>query len=384
MINEYAQKIRHELHMYPGIGFDLDDTLRIVRRELVSMGVEYTEKFGKSTIVATINPEKSYTLGIRADTDALPITEETGVPYASRFPGKMHACGHDVHTAIALATVKELNEIKDKINCRVKFIFQAGEEGCCGAGLATDDGVMDDIDSIVALHCDNGYPAGSIALSEGPQNATSCRIYIDFYGKTAHAANQNKGIDAIMMGVKAYTELEFMIAKEKPGKEALIFNIGKFDGGTAANIIADHCSMACTLRTWNTNLEAKMFARIEDIVKSVAESSGGTYKLDITSRYPIVVNDAKVTAALKKAAETALGADKVRPKEERGMGGEDFAFFANAKPGAMFRLGIVNKEKGIIAGVHNSKFNVDEECLDVGVRVFKQFVLDNMNGELDR
>ena len=382
MIHEYAQKIRRQIHMYPELGYELPRTLALLRSELDAIGVEYTEKYGKSSIVATINPDKKqYTIGIRADMDALPITVEVESEYQSRIPGQMHACGHDVHTAVALATLRELYDEREQINCCVKFLFQPAEETTCGAKPMVDDGVMDDIDISVALHTSVEYPVGTVAIGAGPQSANSDRLVLEFFGKNSHVASQQLGVDAIMMAIRAYTNIEFMIAKEVSGKEPVVFNAGQFNGGTAANIIADYCKLVCTLRTWNDGPEEYIIKQIQEIGQKTAEMCHGSFRFTQIAHYPSLPNDADVTEKLRQAAIRTLGAENVLPKENRSMGGEDYAYFARVKPGSMFRLGVGNKEKGITSKNHNPKFAVDENCLDVGVRVFKQFVYDNMNNE---
>ena len=382
MSNSYVVTARRQLHMYPEIGFDLDKTLEFIRGELDKMGVEYTEKYGKSSLVATVNAEKScFTIGIRADMDALPITELNDVPYKSKIDGQMHACGHDAHTAILLDTCRRINEMKDKIACCVKFIFQAAEEyPPSGAKLMAEDGVMDDIDCIVALHIDTGYKTGEIGLVEGPQNATSDGFYLEFYGKSAHAANQQKGVDAIMMAVRAYTDIEFMIAKEIKANDPIIFNVGAINGGVTNNIICDKCTMFCTLRTQKDENAEYILGKIKKIIAAVADSAGGEAKFIESKHYPIVVNDSAVTARVAAAAEAVVGKENLLPKKTRGMGGEDFSYFAMRKPGCMFRLGIANKEAGFGGMLHNGNLLLDEDALEVGVNTFVQFVLDNMNG----
>ena len=382
MSNSFVVNARRQFHMYPEIGFDLDKTLGFIRSELDKMGVEYTEKFGKSSIVATVNPEKSaFTIGVRADTDALPITEENEVEYKSKIEGQMHACGHDMHTAMVLDACRRINEMKDKINCRVKFIFQAAEEyPPSGARLMAADGVMDDIDCIVALHIDTGYNAGEIGLSVGPQNATSDGFYLEFYGKSAHAANQQKGIDAIMMAVRAYTEIEFMVAKEIKANDPVIFNVGTIHGGVTNNIICDKCTMYCTLRTHKEETADYILNKVKKIIASIAEISGGEARFIESKHYPIVDNHPIVTEKIRVAAEKVVGSENILPKKTRGMGGEDFSYFARQKPGCMFRLGVANAEAGFGGMLHNGKLLPDEAALEVGSDVFVQFVLDNMNG----
>ena len=380
-MQSYVINARRQLHMYPEIGFDLERTLTFIKSELDKMGVEYTEKYGKSSLVATVNPEKTgFTIGIRADTDALPIQEENDIPFKSKLDGQMHACGHDSHTAMALDACRRINEMKDKINCRVKFIFQAAEEyPPSGAMLMARDGVMDDIDCIIALHVDTDRKAGEIAIRKGPRNATSDGFYLEFYGKTAHAASQEKGIDAIMMAVKAYTDIEFMIAKEIKAKDPIIFNVGSIHGGVANNIICDKCTMFCTLRTQKDENAEYILGKIKKIIASIADVSGGEAKFVTSKHYPIVMNNEIVADKIIEAAAKVIGKENIKDRPQ-GMGGEDFAYFAAEKPGCMFELGVRNEELGYTVGVHNGKFMLDENALSVGSDIFVQFVLDNQNG----
>ena len=381
-MNKYAQNIRRRLHQYPEIGFDLDRTLVVVRGELTSMGIPYTEEYGKSSLVATIHPEKTnFTIGIRADTDALPIQEVEGREYGSRIDGQMHACGHDAHTAVALATAKRLNEMKDQLNCRVKILFQSAEEyPPSGAKLMVADGVMKDIDCIVALHCDASHNAGTVAMSAMEQNAISHGFYLHFYGRSAHAASQHEGVDAILMAVRACTALEMAVAKEVRATEPVIFNVGAIHGGKANNVICDHCTMFCTLRTWKGAVDAHLIQRFKEICEGVATSSGGRFAFEESKYSPVLVNDPTVTERLRAAAISALGEDQVREKKTRGMGAEDFSYMCQEKPGAMFRLGVRNEARDITSGIHHDDFDIDENALETGVSVFTRFVLDNMNG----
>lgn len=381
-MQDFAVKIRRELHMYPEVGFDLDRTLALLRRELDAIGVDYTEQYGRSSIVATVNPEKSrFTVGIRADIDALPMQEVSGREYGSRIDGQMHACGHDAHTAIALATVKRLYEMRDRIDCRVKVIFQSAEEySTSGARLMVEDGLMEEIDCVIALHCDSTYDAGSVAIAAGEQNAVSHGFRLHFSGKNAHAAHQHRGVDAIMLAVRAYTSLEMMMAKEVDALEPAIFNVGAIHGGVTNNIVSDACSMFCTLRTHRGEVDARIIDRIKSVCALTAESGGGGFEFEPVKYYPIVYNDETVTARLKSAAQAALGSEHVLVKKKRSMGGEDFSYMTQKKPGAMLRLGIRNEARGITSGVHQANFDIDERALSVGVNVFCQFVLDNMHG----
>lgn len=382
MLNEYAVRLRRTFHKHPEIGFDLPNTLAVVREELTQIGIPITEQYGKSSIVATIAPNRptAFTIGIRADMDALPIEEVNEVPYRSEVPGVMHACGHDAHTAILLATAKELAARRGELRCTVKCVFQPAEEyPPSGAKLMAEDGVMQDIDCMVALHCDTKIPTGSVGLSAGAQGAISDGFYLDFYGKSSHVANQHMGADAIAMAVRAYVALEMLIAKEVDTRDPVVFNVGAINGGVTNNIIADHCRMFCTLRTHREDTEALLLARIKEICEGVAGSARGKFVFTTSKHYPIVYNNAVLFEKMTETAKRVVGVEHIT-KNPRSLGGEDFAYFAAQKPGFMFRLGIRNESKGIINGVHHNNFDIDEEALDVGVQMFMRFVLDHQDG----
>ena len=378
---EYVVKLRREIHARPEIGFDLTNTLAIVRRELDAMGIPYTEKFGKSSIVGTINPDcEGFTIGLRADMDALPIQEEKDVPYASKNPGQMHACGHDAHTAILLATAKELKMREKELTCRVKLLFTPAEEYIQpGCQLMAEDGVMDDIDCAVALHVNPDTPVGAIRTIAGPGNANSTGVTVEFFGKNSHAADQQNGHDAIAMAVQAYMAMETMIAKEFKAKEPRIFNVGAFNGGHTNNVICDYCKMFCTVRTFSDEVTEKILNRMRQIAEGVAAMSCGTAKVTVNKHLPYVLNNPVVKQKVDEAAAKVLGAENVMAKVQ-GMGGEDFAFLSRKKPSVQFNLGCRLQDAALRHPVHNPKFNIDEDCLAVGVKVFLQFVLDNMNG----
>ncbi len=377
----YIIETRRKLHTYPEIGFELPKTIAFVKNELDRLGVAYTEQYGKSSIVATINEEKSaFTIGIRADMDALPVTEKTDCSFKSKIKGQMHACGHDAHTAILLDTIRRLADIKDKLNCRVKFVFQAAEEyKTPGAPFLVKDGVMDNIDCMIALHVDPTIETGKITVAKGAINAVDNVFTLDFYGKSTHVARQEKGVDAISMAVKAYTAIEFMIAKELPYDCVRIFNVGSINGGIANNIICDHTKMYCSLRTYDEETADFIIKRIKQIITYTAKTSNGRAKYTHLKYLPIVNNDEKVADRLLDSAKKIVGKNNILDTERTTIG-EDFAFYSQVKPCCMYFLGVRNEEKDCVYALHQDKFNVDEDALKIGSDIFVQFVLDNMDG----
>ena len=374
---QYIIRIRHELHQIPEIGFDLPKTLEVVRRELDAIGLPYTEAFGTSSIIATLNEGVgNKTIGIRADMDALPVQEETGLEFASQHPGKMHACGHDCHTAMLLGTAKKLKEMEADIKCCVKFIFQAAEEGPGGAEGICKDGFMDQVDMMIGCHIYPDQPSGTISLSKTCQNAGShgFRIYLD--GKSCHVARPHQGVDAIAMAVRVYSDIQIMRARELNPFDPVVIGIGEIHGGQTNNVVCDHVMMHGTIRTHSNDLDEQVFTRIEQIARNVAQDMGGSAVVETTKFYPVLINEPETANAIIRAAEKVVGKDMVGEKPLT-MGAEDFAFYTLYKPGAMFNLGVMPAD-GNYAPLHNGKMIVNEDVLDVAPNLFIQFVLDQM------
>ena len=378
--NEYIKNLQHELHRVPELGFDLPRTTAIVKRELESIGIEYTEKYGKSSIVAELNPEKTnFTIAIRADMDALAIKENSGVEYSSEIDGHMHACGHDAHTAILLGTVKALWEIREQIACHVRFIFQPSEEcPVSGAKMMVENGVMDGVNVIVGLHV-GGRNSGEIGVCVGASQAASRPFKLEFFGQSTHAATPHNGKDALAAAVRAYTSIKLMTSTEITPLEKYICSIGKLNSGTAQNIIPDYAEMVGTIRTFNLDVDKYIIGRIEGIAESIKAETGIDYKLTTHLKSGVVYNDPKISELVKRAAKRVVGEDNIAEIGAR-LGAEDFAFYGEKAPAAFFRLGIFNKEKGCLSPAHNSDFKVDDDVLHLGAETFVQFVLDNMNG----
>lgn len=371
----YARALRRELHQYPEIGFDLPRTLALVRRELEEMGIPYTEEYGRSGIVATINEGKPFTIGIRADMDALPMTEATGLPYASKIDGQMHACGHDMHTAQLLAVGRKLNDMRDSLRCCVKLIFTPAEEYITpGAKEMVEDGLMDTVDCAIACHVDPMKPAGHITLLSGGTNANSHGMRAEFFGKSCHAHSQEKGVDAIRMAVQAYMGMELMLAREIPSRAAAVLNVSTIHGGNTNNIVCDHVEMFLTTRTHSDELTAFMERRIREICDATAKMCGGEAKVTVTKLLPYVINHPVMTANMRASAAAVVDAECIH-EGVRSMGGEDFAFLSRVKPCVMFYLGV-----GITTPVHSTTFCPDESAFETGIAVFTRFVLDHQDG----
>ena len=378
---EYILRIRRELHRFPEVAFDLPKTLALIRRELEAMGIPYTERYGKSSIVAFINPDcTGFSIGFRADTDALPMTEKTGLPFASEHPGKMHACGHDAHTAMLLGTAKALKALESQLTCKVVLIFQACEEGeFSGAKLMVADGVMDLVDVIVGMHVENWLESGTVGICPGVAMAASHPMRIEFFGKAAHATLPHTGADALAMAVETYNGINAMKATQMNPFEKYVCSVGLLRAGTTVNVIADYAEMTVSLRTYDTKTESFIVENIRTLAENAAKRRGGTMVLHENAKALPLVNDPVISEKVLSSAAAVVGQENVVTMPVK-LSSEDFSFYVSKKPGAFLRLGTRNEAKGCVTLPHNNDFLLDEDALELGSKVFVQFVLDHMMG----
>ena len=378
---EYILALRHEIHEYPELEFDLPRTLSVVRRELDALGIPYTEQYGRSSIVGFLNPDcKDFTIGIRADMDALPLTEKTDLPYASKIPGAMHACGHDAHTAMLLGTAKALKALEKDLKCRVMLVFQACEEGSdSGAREMVKDGLMDEIDLIIGMHIENWLEAGTVGVGEGACMAASHPIHIEFFGKTAHASLPQSGANALAMAVSTYNGINTMLATRIDPFAKYICCVGQLTAGHTDNVIPDYAQMKISLRSYDTALESFIVENIRAIAENAAKVQGGTVKFHHETKALPVINHPVVRQAVLESAAKVVGEHNIAPMPIK-MSSEDFSFFVDKKPGAFIRLGTRNAAKGCVTLPHNNDFLLDEDALPIGSQVCVQFVLDHMGG----
>ena len=378
---DYIIGLRRELHEYPELEFDLPRTLSVVRRELEALAIPYTEAYGKSSIVGYLNPDcKAFTIGIRADMDALPLTEKTDLPYASKIPGVMHACGHDAHTAMLLGTAKILKAMEAELTCRVMLVFQACEEGAdSGAREMVEDGMMEEIDAIIGLHIENWLEAGTVGVGEGACMAASHPVRIEFFGRTAHASLPQTGANALAMAVSTYNGINTMLATRIDPFAKYICCVGQLTAGHTDNVIPDYAQMKISLRTYDTALETFIVENIRSLAENAAAAQGGTLAFHHETKALPVINHPAVRQAVLESAAKVVGEANIVPMPIK-MSSEDFSFFVDKKPGAFIRLGTRNAAKGCVTLPHNNDFMLDEDALPIGSQVCAQFVLDNMGG----
>ncbi len=378
---EYILSLRRELHMYPELEFELPKTLAVIRRELDAMDIPYTEEYGKSSIIAFLNPEcKGFSIALRADTDALPLTEKTGLDYASKHPGIMHACGHDAHTAMLLGTAKALKNVEKKLTCKVVLVFQACEEGeLSGAKLLVRDGITEIADIFVGMHIENWLDTGTVGICPGVSMAASHPLHIEFFGKSAHASLPQSGVDALAMAVETYNSIMQMKATQMNPFEQYICSVGMLSAGSTDNVIPDYAQIKVSLRTYDTNVEKFIVDNIRTMAENAAARRGGTVAFHEDTKALPLVNHKEVSDRVLASAEKIVGENNIVTMPKK-LSSEDFSFYAAKKPSAFLRLGTRNAAKGCTALPHNNDFMLDEDALEIGGRVFVQFVLDNMRG----
>ena len=374
--------MRRDLHKIPELGFDLPETQRYVTAALDNLGIDYKLNEGDSGLVAYINKGKpGKTVALRADMDALPIREETGVDYASTHEGKMHACGHGSHTAMLLGAAKVLKAHETELNGEVRLFFQTAEELAKGAPVMIKNGAMEGVDAVFGTHIgtiiDKAIPSGTFIICPGPIMAFFDRFVIKINGRGCHGSTPEKGVDPINIAAHVVFGLEAVIAREFNANVPAVITLGKISGGTQYNVIPDTVVIEGTTRGFSEEVRRKMAVRIEEISKSSAQAFGGDVEFEMDWGAPPVVNDNEMAAFAAASARKVLGEDKVITHVDApNMGGEDFAFYLGEAPGAYMFLSSSNHEKGTDVAHHNAKFNIDEDVLWEGPAVFAQIAMD--------
>lgn len=364
-----AVKMRRDFHRHPELGFKEVRTAKVVADYLRALNLEVTEGVGKTGVVAVLSGDQAgKTVALRADMDALPIQEETGLDFASEIPGVMHACGHDGHTAMLIQVAKLLSSMKSRLKGRVKFIFQAAEElSHGGATLMCQEGAIDDVDAIFGLHIWPTLETGHIGVLSGPMMASADYGYVTVKGKTGHGSQPHKAVDACVVAAQAILGIQTVVSRQIDALDPAVISIGSISGGTAANVIADEVKFAFTVRALSKENREKVPVLVERTIKGITESAGATYEFNYDYCLPPVINDSKAVALVEEVGKQLLGEDKVIRLSKPVMGSEDFSFFQEKVPGAYFFLGGKNEEKGIVPLAHNSKYNFDEDAMLTGI-----------------
>ena len=388
---QYIIACRRAIHQWPEGGFDLPKTVDFVHSMLSETGIPYSDDFGISSVVGYINRDlvrpdgkRPFTIAVRADMDALPVKECTGLPFASRREGLMHACGHDGHTAVLLGVGRVLKRLESSLDCRVKLIFQASEESAfdkrSGAKLMCDDGVLDDVDVIVGCHVDNHYEVGKLGIHVGPCSSNSNPITVEFFGRSSHATHPEAGADALAMAVRFINDYQYVLTRRVSPAEVVASSVCSLHTSTDSyNVIADHAVIKMTLRTFSDATNDFVENLIREIAQASASQFGGTCKVDARINYPANINDPTVCARMRRAHIAVVGEENA-VDAELDITSEDYSYFSRIRPSCYFRLGTRNEAKGCTQELHSNDFQIDEAALAIGAKAFVQFVLDNQAG----
>lgn len=384
-IKDELINLRREFHKNPELGFELYKTSQLIKDFLEREGIPY-ENVATTGIVATIrggkSKENSKTIALRGDMDALPLLDKKNTCYVSTNVGKMHACGHDAHTTMLLGSAKILNAIKENLEGTVKFLFEPAEETVGGAKLMIEDGVLENphVDGIIGLHVDENLPTGKIGIKKGIAYAASNPFKVTIYGKGAHGASPHKSIDPIIIACNVITTLQTLVSRELNPTSPAVVTIGTINGGTAQNIIPDAVTFSGIIRTMRLEDREYFIIRLKEIIESVVKAMRGTCEIEVIESYPCLCNDDKMYTFFEEAAVKAIGKENIELVNEPTMGVESFAYFSLQRPSMFYWLGCGNKEKRIIHPAHSSLFDIDEDCLPIGVAVHCTAAYEFING----
>lgn len=378
---------RRYLHENPELGCEEFITSAFVIDRLTSLGVEDIRTginvTGVTGLIHGTKPSvgDARVLLVRADMDALPIHEENDVDYRSAIDGKMHACGHDAHTAIQLGLARVLTERRSEFSGTVKLLFQPSEErGPGGARMMIEEGVLEqpNVDACLALHMAQDLPVGTISIREGAALAASDRFSVTIQGKGGHAAHPNHAVDPVVVGAHLITALQTIVSRNVDPIQPAVITVGSLHAGEAANVIPDTAHVLGTVRTLDSDVQALIVRRIEEVATGVCAAIGATATFEYTYGVPATINAPEMAQLIQATAAEVVGEDRV-VSPDPSMGGEDFSYFLQARPGAMFMVGSNNPEKGLIWGHHHPKFDIDEESLAVGLETMARSAMSYLN-----
>ncbi len=360
---------RRDLHRIPEPAYTEKKTSAYVSEYLKKEGLDIQTgiaQFGVVGLMKLVRPGK--TLMIRSDIDALPVTEETGLPFGSTHEGVMHACGHDGHMAMVLGAATVLNKLKDKLNGNIKFLFQPAEEGPGGAKPMIEEGVMENpkVDYSIGCHLWPAVPEGNIGVKAGPLMAAMDRFDLKIIGRGGHGAMPHLCVDALEVGNQVVNALQRIVSRQMNPLQPAVVTIGSFHAGKTFNIIAGEAEMCGTTRTFDRDIWSSWPERMEKIIRGVCESMNAEYELKYTQGYPPTINDESMTEVVRRCAKDVVGGERVIEPEPT-MGGEDMAFYLEKSKGCYFFLGVGREG---CASLHNPKFDLNEDVLLTGVEMY--------------
>lgn len=382
-IQEKLINIRRALHANPELSGQEEETMSFIAGILESLGLEVKSNIGGFGVTGTLYGKKEGgTIAIRADMDALPVTEKKNTVYKSKKPGVMHACGHDVHMTIAIGSAMILSKLSDKIKGNVKFIFQPCEENVGGSSQMIKEGVLKNpvVDAILGLHILPTIETGKVGIRYGTMMASADKIKIIIKGKSGHAAEPHKTVDAIWVASMVVNAIHHIVSRRIDPLTPSVISLGTIKGGTAPNIIANRVEIVGTLRSLTEDAREKISKTIDNVIKGVTKGMGADYECTFFKGSPPLVNDDNINRLVEKTAESVLGKENVINIQNPTLGGEDFSLYLKKIPGAFFRIGCCNKEKDTYHPLHNDMFDADEDSISVGVKVMTLSAINYLKG----
>ncbi len=372
---ELVISIRRDLHRIPETAYTEKKTSAYVAEYLRREGLEVQTGIATYGVVGLLNTGRpGPTLLLRADMDALPVTEDTGLPFASTHDGVMHACGHDAHVAMVLVAATVLNRVKDELNGTIKFLFQPAEEGPGGAQPMIDEGVLENpkVDYSIGCHVWPEIPEGTIGVRSGPFMAAMDRFDIKIIGRSGHGAMPHLCVDALEVGTQVVSALQRISSRHMNPLEPAVVTVGMFHAGTAFNVIPGDAKLTGTTRTFNLDIWNSWAERLENVVRGVCESMGADFEMKFAKGYPPTINDDSMAEVVRRCAQKAAGEDKV-VEPQRSMGGEDMSYFLQQSKGCFYALGVGRQE---FTPLHSSRFDLNENVLALGVETHCRIALD--------
>ena len=372
-IKDEIYTIRRHFHRYPELSFKEFNTAETISQHLNNLGISHKKGVGKTGIVGEINFGPGPTIALRADMDALPIQEENNLDYKSLNDGVMHACGHDGHMAILLGAANALSKNSKLKKGTVRFIFQPAEEGLGGAKYMIEDGCLDKVDEIYGLHLWNYQLYGEVGIKDGPVMASADLFDIEVSGKGGHGATPQGTIDAIVVASNLVTMLQTIVSRNTNPLESTVLSIGKIKGGHNFNIISDKVHMSGTTRAYTEENRTMIKQRMKEVIEGVSKSFGADIKLNYKDGYPPTVNHSSQVEKVLEAASSVVASGAKNPYLS--MGGEDFSYYLQNKPGCFFFVGSAPNENEILSTPHHcSHFNIDERALLIGASVYLNLI----------